>query len=562
MSERDNLSLAGRTKCVIVFNSGSKPVGIVSDVVVRVLPAKGSERLSFRGPVRFKDSSRQHLVSFVISVVDRIMDTLSVPRKNYEASVVNPGATALTGIGAEVSGFSTDLPILIALISASLQMPLKQGIVSTGHVASLDGDLVCVRGIPAKLEAILASPEIFEFVLPDPDREGSAKLLTPIEYQSAKESLLRRKGDINIHSVGNLLEALKIFFTNEAIVIGSLKSGFFYRKTPETESQGHIVKILDFFKRDNETRFWDVLEHAFLNQDLEKARMLLLTYVEFHIRNQLYPNRFGEHLFNLVISLPPSTRKLDDLFPLLPMELCIKLTQYADKNDHGDVRKLYKSVFDEGFGEFSYPTKAPETIPSSENDYEKELIGWLLSELSRENLAKKVGQPLDRARASYVMDTVTVRNGSEFNDAITAFCTHVYRYTGSPVGNQTTTALSAEAIDLVKNAFARQGGYNAALSEGKFAINGGMRIVFDAMTEYMKSESKEKFITKTFKESIDPLDWDAKVKLMEVFMKRIELELPADLRDLPAKQLASHWESIIQYYAESMYKVADLLKKI
>ena len=155
-----------------------------------------------------------------------------------------------------------------------------------------------------------------------------------------------------------------------------------------------------------------------------------------------------------------------------------------------------------------------------------------------------------------------VKNGFEFNEAITAFYAHMFRYTGSPAGHLNRAALSTEAVDLVEKAFERRGGYKAALAEGKYGINGGMRLVLDTMTEHLKLQEKGKYIVRVFKDAMDPLDWDAKVRLMEVFRKRIGPELPAELRDLPAKQLASSWEEIIQCYAESMDKVSELMKRL
>ena len=89
-----------------------------------------------------------------------------------------------------------------------------------------------------------------------------------------------------------------------------------------------------------------------------------------------------------------------------------------------------------------------------------------------------------------------------------------------------------------------------------------MRLVFDVMTEYLKQEEKGEYITMVFKVTIDPFDWDAKVRFMEAFMERIGPELPADLRDLPAKKLADNWETIIRHYVELKAKVSDLLKRL
>ena len=553
----------GRTKAVVVFNKTDNAIGVVSEIVVRISSDVDAERLIFRGPVYFKERMLQHIYSIVLPLVDRITKHLGIPSSNYEISIVNLGAASSIDRGIEISGYSADLPILLTLLSSSLHVPLKQDIVSTGHVSSLDGDIAPVRGIPAKIDAVLDTPGISAFVLPELEKDRSLKILTPNEYKAAKESQLAHKSDIKIHTTGNVYEAIRIFMADESIVMGSLKAGFFSVKATIPESQSSINKAVELFTERNEKRFWNAIEYSLLRHRIEKTRLLLKSYADFFIRNQSYPERFGEELFRLVISLPPSTRRLDDLFPLFPMELYINLIQYTKTNDHQDVHQLYKAAFNKGFSELPLPLVEPEEIKVKRGEKESEIFERILSEIGEENLAEKIGQPIDEARLSYVTDSVTVKDGFEFNDAITAFFTHIFRHTtASPAGHMNRAALSAEAIDLVNKTFEHKGGYKAALSEGKHGTNGGMRRVFDTMTQHLKQEEKEKYIGRVLKDTIDQLDWNTKVNLMKEFMDRIGPELPADLRGLPAKKLASHWETILQHYAESMDKVSGLLKRL
>ena len=561
-TKKNSSSEIGRTKAVVVFNKTDNAIGVVSEIVVRISSDVDVERLIFRGPVYFKERILNHIYSIILPLVDRITEHLNVPSSNFEISIVNLGAASSIDRGIEISGFSADLPILLTLLSSSLHVPLKQDIVSTGHVSSLDGDIAPVRGISAKIDAVLDTPGVSAFVVPELEKDRSLKILTPNEYEAAKESQLAHKSDIKIHTTGNVYEAIRIFMADESIVMGSLKAGFFSVKATIPESQGPINRTVELLTEGNEKRFWNTIEHFLLSHRTEKARLLLKSYVDFFIRNQSYPERFGEELFRLVISLPPSTRRLDDLFPLFPMELYISLIQYAKTSDHKDVHQLYKAAFDKGFSDLPPPLDKPEETKAKKGTKENEIFERILSEIGEENLAEKIGQPIDEARLSYVTNSVTVKDGFEFNDAITAFYTHIFRHTGSPAGQMNRVALSAEAIDLIKKAFEHKGGYKAALSEGKHGTNGGMRLVFDSMTEYLKQEGKEKYIARVFKDTIDPLDWDGKVSLMEEFMDRIGPELPADLRGLPAKKLASHWETILQHYAESMDKVSGLLKRL
>jgi len=561
-SNKDKPTMVGRTKTVIVHEKGDNLVGIISEIVARASSEDKADRLVFRGPVYFDDRGLRHLLSVIIPLVDRIMESLDVPGKNYEISVVNLGATASAGKGIEISGFSADLPVLLALISSSLQVGLRQDIVSTGHVASLDGDIAPVRGISAKIDAILASTDITSFVLPDLEKDRSLEVLTPVEYETAKESLLRHKGEIRIQSISGIHNAVNAFMTDESIVLGSLRTGFFDAKGTFMQSKGPAGRTVALLTDGNEDRFWDVLEHSLLNRGIEKARLLLQTYVDYHMKNQKYPENFGEQLFRLVISLPPSIRKLNDLFPLLPMDSCINLSQHAKKPDMDDVWQLHKAAFGEGLSRLPYPVDKTEKVPFLKGRRENEMVEWLLSELSEENLTEKFGFPLDEARLSYATDAVTVRDAFEFNDAITAFYAHLFRHTASPLGHAELDVLLEDAIKLVKKAFERKGGYKGALSEGKFATHGGMRIVFDAMTEQEKQDRKAKYITALFKKTIDSFDKDAQVRLMRAFMDRIGPGLPADLRDLPAEKLAPHWEIIIQHYTELKEKVSDLLKRL
>ena len=132
-TDQNKVPVIGRTKTVIVVESGAKPIGVVSDIIARVSSDDGADRLAFRGPVNFKTSVLQHLSTVILPFIDRITNELGIPKKNYEISIANIGATAAAGIGIEISGFSADLPMLLALLSSSLQVAIRQDVVSTGR---------------------------------------------------------------------------------------------------------------------------------------------------------------------------------------------------------------------------------------------------------------------------------------------------------------------------------------------------------------------------------------------------------------------------------------------
>jgi hypothetical protein len=289
------------------------------------------------------------------------------------------------------------------------------------------------------------------------------------------------------------------------------------------------------------------------------AKVLLQAYAGYFIQKGRYPENFGESLFRLALSLPPTQRRLADLFPLLPVDSCIRLSQHAERAiDHEDVRRLYQAAFGEGLRVSHAKTSRSSQIRAGE----EEILDWILSEISEENLAEKFGLPLDGARLSYLTDRVTIKDAFEFNDTITAFYSHLLRHTGSPAGHMPKDAVFTETLSLIEKTFSQKGGYKAALSEGIFGIHGGMRLVFDAMTEQLKLDKQEEYIQAVFKKTMDALDWDTKVRLMRIFMARIRFDLPTDLQDLPSERLEPQWEKIIRLYVQSLIKVKDLLKRL
>jgi len=143
----------GRVKAVFVSQDDSEK-GVISAIVARRAERQeGGRRLRFLGTVKFTGPVRKHVRATILPIIDRIVDTLGLSRKNFEISAVNLGAASAQDVGITVSGFSADVPAFIAMLSQSLQIPVNDNFVSTGHIASVEGDIRPVKGIPAKAKA-------------------------------------------------------------------------------------------------------------------------------------------------------------------------------------------------------------------------------------------------------------------------------------------------------------------------------------------------------------------------------------------------------------------------
>ena len=545
MAKEENKLDIGRAKIAIVPEIEGEAIAIVTEIFAQTEPVDPNKRIALRGPVKLEDRTRRHLEEVILPIVDRITESLDLPIRNFIISVSNVSASATMGKGLHISGFSADIPLFMALISASLQMALRQGIISTGHIASLAGDVTPVLDIPRKIEAAIYSTDVTEFIYPNIGKDLSPSALIPDELRKAKESLYQHKGRIKLTAIEDIRDAIMASFSEKAIAMAALAQGFFDKKSDSGDANDPVTRSVSFLLEDNEKRFWEGLRDLLFRQEEAKAKSTIRSFIDYHLNQRRYPKNFGEQLHRLAMSLPILVRRLDGLFPLVGIDQCIALSQYAESTDHTDVQTLYKLTSPDEFLRKMDTPERDDASAAGDLSYEGQLIRKILFELSDESLTEKIGKPLDEARANYVMKAVTVKDAFEFNLAITSFYVHMMRYTQLPEGHVSRDAASSEAVDAIRTAFQDRGGYDAALAEAKSAVQGGLRFVFDVMTENEKSVKKGKYKNMILKEAIDAFDWEAKVKLSLHIKKHYGWNLPDAIRTMEPEQIAPRLDEVI-----------------
>lgn len=552
----ENSSVIGTAKTVIVFNLAGNRQAIILSVHAQVSSKKLPQRVAFIGSVALNAESQANIRSICIEIIDRISNALGVETPDYHISITTPGAVSAQDALMEVEGFSAELPLFMAMASAALQIPIPQDIVFTGHMASADGNIGQVSGLADKLKASIDDPSIAEFIYPSIETDQSLKTLTPLEFKKIKLAVDESRSDIRAIGAKDIADVFTTVFDEDDIALSSLRGGYFAKDSSDKLSGGPIDCAAAFLLRNNSERCWKALEFNLLTKHIDRAKLFIKEFVLYHIKFNKYPSEFGGHLSKLVMSLPPGTKKSKDLFPLLPMNECIKLAQFAIENDYPDVQLL----IDTTQGKLA---RASTTITPAKAEKLAEpdaLLGYFLEALSAENIAREIYRPIDEARASYQMDSIQASDHKEFNESITAFYIHIYNHLEKFKGFIAIGQAMPGALDLLQNTFQNHGGINAAYSEGLNPVKGGLRYIFDLMTERLKLEAKEKHIRTVFKGTLDPLDFDKKIAIINAFMKRVGPNLPVEIRNSPAKRFVIDYEAIIRAYSESLEKVIDLLK--
>ena len=331
---REVPSQMGRAKAALVFGEGADAQAVIATVVAQSRARGSGDRLRFIGPAVFADQTAKHIADAILPVVDHICRGVGLQRRRFDISGANMGATAAADIGFAVTGFSADVAVLAAMLATALGIPVSQNVVSTGHVASLDGRIALVKGIPAKLAAAEADESTQTFVYPALQKDGSLNALAPGEQDRAAHAIFSAAGHVQRIAVSDVAELIRVLFLDEALVLGSLQRRFFDVSASSFSMSDPIGQAVRYLCEGNEAHFWSVLERKLLAGENERVGELLSARLRFEVWRKTYVPGLGSRLARLVGSLPPVTRRLKIKFPLSNMRDCIRLGQFATEADH------------------------------------------------------------------------------------------------------------------------------------------------------------------------------------------------------------------------------------
>lgn len=543
--ENNPIRHIGRAKVVLVAQQ-LPDSAVISEIIVKVIRDTGPERICFAGLVEFSDNTKNHIRNDILALVDRITAAIGMYPISYEISAVNPDIASKLDMAVEVNGFSADLSVFIAMLSSALRIPVSANILMTGHIASSEGDIGPVGSIEAKLKAALEDKSINRLIYPKTNTVEKAFDRDPL----------------SIFEVGNAEELMKLVFGEEDIVAASLENGFFENGVKITESTSPVNRAALYFVSGNSSRFWQILRRYLLAGNSEKAQEMLKLFASYHIDQGIYPAHFGDRLFSLICATPPAVRRTPDLFPLLDTGRCIHLAGFAESDqDYEDVYKM----LDANRGKVTQYVVQPNTYSSPVEDLPDQgnnIFDKVIAEINELAIAENFGLRIDSARASFILNSVTVGSYEEFLETITSFYIHLRCHENSkPVESIDPQRSRNEAIELLENTFRNNGGMETALQRARDGTEGGMRKILDEMTDFYKLSQQQKHVTAIFRQSIDSLSWDERVEFMRCAMARLKNFIPQELRNEPPERFARDYEAIIKAYVNGMDKFNQLLRR-
>jgi len=552
-----NTQVIGRAKTALVFQDDSQRAVISVIIVRRREPSR--RRLCFLGTVEFSKSVKNHIKKVILPIIDRILRKLELPKKNFEISAVNLGAASALDIGVNVSGFSADVPVFVAMLSAALQMPVINDFVATGHIASVEGDISAVKGIPAKVEAAKNDGSIKRFIYPDFEKDESLKILSPIQRNLSIDAIMAARESIHTRAVSDIGQLTRQVFAEESIILASLQEGFFDISMISDQFNNPCRDVVSFLTCNNLKRFWNIM-YYFFSKEPEKGNELLGNFVRFFLVEKVYPRRFGAGLSQLMRSLSSVARNQIDL-PVLDRGLCNKLISFAGDSDYGDTRILLNTIDGKNI-EDTYPINTQPEFKLS--DSECTVFNTIVSLINEQALAQKFGV-IDSARACFILESLRIKSYEELINTLQAYYVHLQCYIGSSPEVPDMSEARSETIKLLERTFYNKGGDKAAFVQARDGTQGGIRFILDMLTEQYKADKQDAYINRIFKDAIADMDWEKRIKCIQAIMKKIGPSLPEELKDQPPERFARSQETIgtiIETYVRCSDKFNQVLSRM
>jgi len=284
--------------------------------------------------------------------------------------------------------------------------------------------------------------------------------------------------------------------------------------------------------------------------------------LKFHIEREQYPRNVGQRLVQVLVSIPSGLRRVKLRFPLVPLEQCFRVSQYAAETDHSDVLLLLEANCGKHLRPPSVDSPIPKSVACQDKTLGEIVADLLLEELSPDNITRTVSFPIDEAFNQFKLSSVVAESLEDFLDMALALYCQLSGAGGAFLACPNSDGALAEAVALTERAFSRYGGIDAAVKEATHPTRlGAMRFVADRVKDQYEAEAVEKFIGMKIKLAGDPLDAIGKAAFIKVLQKRLAPFLPADVREQPPEAFATRFEEIARAYARSMDEVRHILAR-
>ena len=552
----------GRTRIALV----DRPLATAFICSLNVAPRNDSSRevIRFSEEATAAHDTIDHVDTVVVPLLTHVLRPLGMATGKWSVTLEPLEAAAAHELPVSMSGYSADLPLFLALLSASLRLPLRGDVVATGRFASSMGEVGLVKHIAEKLTAARKHPQIRQFVCPSFGTDGSLDALAPVEHDRLSEALARARGHLRVSFVRGVDSLVREVFDEEDLCISSLQTGYFSQPRELTETDTPASRAARHLVEENEKRFWQSLSRAFGVQDRELSAKLMTSFLGYYDARGAYPSGAGARVLHLLRSLPPVLRKAIRS-PIVSPKVCLAVRRHAEEKDAEDAELLLHvnrgqawnvkvGLIDE--------TPARVSEPADDDEVYDRVWDAILRQFREDHFTGTIDWDIDQARLSFTLNSAVVRSDEEFVEIVTSYYLRLQSNTGVLYTPEASDKAYFDAVALVEEAFHKEGGLRAAQLQARQGTNGGLRTVIARMTETFKMKVHQDHFILMSGTALDGRDKDAKEKLVRAFLRKFGDLLPKDVAEADPKYIAEHWSTIVRACAQYLDRIKNMIRKL
>jgi hypothetical protein len=183
--------------------------------------------------------------------------------------------------------------------------------------------------------------------------------------------------------------------------------------------------------------------------------------------------------------------------------------------------------------------------------------------LNEHEIANRVAIPHDEVRARYALSKNTVATFGEFTEVITSY--YIYHYTTcvAPGAHLNRTDAASEAKSLLESQLRRgEGDINTYFVRARDGLDGGMRVVVDALAEGLKGRAVTNYVRHVFDQHVSPESFKDKVELIRQFIRSCGSQLASSIRADEIERYAHDWQALVNEYSHSLQRTSAMFRRL
>jgi len=528
---------------VLVLGQGKDKRGFITSLVARTIDLES--RLVFAGPVRFTKKTQIHIEKTILPLIDTILDALGLEQSSIEISAENHSVASGLDTGIDISGFSADLAVFMAMLGAILGLEIPPDCAFTGHVASISGILSEVHSLDIKIKCARSHQQTKRLFCP---RVSFDTLVVDQQHQNFQATV--SGNGLEIVQVRHLGELISRVVTQEQVILSALAHGYFDRNGGMSGPDD----VCHFLLNQLEQRFYRyIADNLWEGKPVAK---ILNRFADFYIERQTYPEGFGAKLFTALSSVPGFLRHQVLKNTLVTRDRAQKLQALAKDSDFEDAALLCDCLRGKHLQEEPVHDNSP-TI-SGRRDVTGE-FNLFIATLSQRSFAEKWGRDIDQARSSFPLLVGTINRCREFIDIVESFYIHLVScVTRTTINPHQSLFLKQESLILLEETFNREGGFDQAFAIARDGTFNGLRGVLDRMTDQYKQKRYEIFVTDSFTRALKQRDFQQRLEFIQDAVLHLRSFLSPECQNWAPERFGHQIDLIITAYIQSIDRFSEI----